>query len=417
MFQQTMPGKSARTVRVLSTAEEVESVRGLWTAWQKNPEADIDYFLLMLRRPDTIRPHVLVVHESGVPVAIAAGLIDDGHLEVTSGNRLFGRFKVRRLTFFYGSFLGRTDARVSELLTRHLVQSMRELGVGLMLWDGVEWESPLRRLLRNTPKLLCRDYLARVRTHWFMRTPASLEELFQTRLNKKRRYWARRIIRIVDRDFPGAVRYEQFCTPESVGRLWKDVQTVARQSHQWTMGVGLRDTQEQRRRLEIAAGKGWLRAWVLYLGERPAAFWLCTLHGDSLCLDYTGFDPFFSKYEVGTVALFRIIDEMSKAQVKRLDLGGGLYQYKRRLGDHRIDEASVLAFAPTFRGVGLNFFRMLTIGPVELVRRAADCFGMEPALKKAWLRRLRPRTVSEDRDATAGASAEFGLRVKERKAP
>jgi len=411
-----LPEASVFTVCVLATAQEVEGVRSIWTAWRKNPEADIDYFLLMLRlRPEIVRPHVLVVYEKGEPVTIVAGRIEDSPLEITSGNRLFWRSKVRRLALFHAGFMGRTDACATEFVTRHLVRSIRELGVDLMLWDGVEQESPLRRFLRTTPNPLCRDYLARGSEHWIMHLPASLEELLQKRMNKKRRYWARRIIRTVEKDFSGAVRHAHFCTAESVEALWKDVQAVARQSYQWALGVGFRDTEEQRGRLEIAARKGWLRAWVLYLGDRPAAFWLCTLHGDSLCLDYTGFDPAFRKYEVGTVALFQIFDEMCKAGVKHVDLGGGSYVYKQKFGNHQFDEASILTFAPTFRGVTLNLFRLLILGPVELVRWVAGCFGLEPALKKLWQRGQKPPLKPVDDDAVKRIAAS-GLFNQERKA-
>src|SRR5215471_17817209 len=59
-------------VRTLTTVQEVESIRPIWSRLQTQPDGDIDSFLLTLRlRREVLRPHVLLVYERGEPICIA----------------------------------------------------------------------------------------------------------------------------------------------------------------------------------------------------------------------------------------------------------------------------------------------------------------------------------------------------------
>ncbi len=110
--------------------------------------------------------------------------------------------------------------------------------------------------------------LARAVKHWKMSLPESLEELLEKRMNKKHRYWAKRTMRMLDKDFPGAVRYHCFSAPNEMGQLFEDAVKVARKTYQWGLGVGFQDNEEQRKRLALEATNGWLRGHVLYFEKR-----------------------------------------------------------------------------------------------------------------------------------------------------
>ncbi|EEF62371.1 GNAT family N-acetyltransferase [Pedosphaera parvula] len=393
-----MPEHPVMTIKVLRTFEEIEGARPIWSAFQRTPEADIDFVQFIIRmRSEILRPHVIIIYEDGKPISLVAARIEKGHLEVKAGYKVLWRHDVCRLAVFYDGFMGRTDPGVAEFAIGQMLNSLKEEKADLLVWDGIRWESELHELLKSKPNLLCRDYLARVNHHWTMSLPSSLDELLETKMSKKHRYWAKRTMRMLEKDFPGGVRYASFSTLEQMDKLFQDVLVVARKTYQWGLGVGFRETEEHRKRLELEAKKGWHRGYILYLKEEPVAFWICTVYGGTVYLDYTGYDPILRKYEVGTVLFLRVISELCGEGIKQLDFGAGTAFYKEKFGDAQFDETMVCVFASNLRGIWLSLVRLIAQGPMEVLRKTVRQLGVEQKLKKLW----RSRSVSAQEPAKA----------------
>jgi hypothetical protein len=392
-----MANTSQLRTAVLTTSEEIEKVRQSWAAVQKSPEADIDFVSFIVGiRPEILRPHVIVVYQGDEPISLLVGRVEDSHFEIKVGYKVVWRRKIRRIINFYGGFIGQTEPEITELVVRRLLAALREQKAVACVWDGVPWNSDLLRILKSAPNLLCRDYLARPGKHWTMSLPDSLDELLEQRLNKKHRYWAKRTMRMLEKDFPGAVRYTSFSKPEEVPNLFRDAVAVAKKTYQWGLGVGFRDSEEQKKRLELEARQGWLRAYILYLNNEPVAFWICTLYSDTIHLDCTGFDPALRKYEVGTALLLQVIAGMCAQKIKKLDFGTGTSVYKEKFGDFQFDETTMLTFRFSPQGIFLNGLRHFTQGPIESLRSVVKTLGLEQKLKKFWRTRAahRPEAAS-----------------------
>lgn len=380
-----MPDKTPVELKVITTCKEVENIRDAWSSMQWFPEADIDFVSLIIAvRPEVIRPYVIAVCKDGKPLSLLVGRVEQAHLDIRVGYKTLWRPTVRRLAIFCGGFMGQTGPEMSELIVRRLLQSLREEKADLLAWNGVDWNTDLRMLLGHIPGFLCRDYLMRPLKHWRMSLPGSLEELLEKRMNKKHRYWAKRTMRMLENDFPGAVRYVSYSALAEVERLFEDVLRVARKTYQWGLGVGFQGSEENKKRLELEARNGWFRGYVLYLNEEPLAFWICTIYGNTIYLDYTGYDPAYAKYEVGTALLLRVIENMCGSKVKQLDFGPGAAFYKERLADSTFEETTVLVFSSSVRGVLLNVLRTITQGAVELMRNLVSRWGLEQKVKRLW---------------------------------
>jgi hypothetical protein len=384
-------------VTVVTSLEKVESLRRTWSAMQWHPNADLDFYSLIVAvRPEVVCPYVLVVSKGDEPVALLAGRLENGQLEIKAGYKVLWRPNVRRLTIIYGGWMGQTDPAVGELILRQLLRSLREEKADLLSWSGVRWGSPLHGLIRNVPNLLCRDYLARPSEHWRMELPSSLNEFLEQRMNKKHRYWAKRTMRMLEKDFPGTVRYACLSKPDEVDKLFADTIQVARKTYQWGLGVGFQDSEENRQRLRLAAERGWLRGHVLYLKEEPMAFWLCTVYGNTAHLDFTGYDPNFRKYEIGTALFLRMVGELAAAGVQSLDFGLGSASYKERFGDSSFGETMVSAFAFGGRGILLNALKVLTQGPAELIRSLLLRLRLEQKVKRLWRSHVTPAPQAKE---------------------
>src|SRR5208283_3583735 len=111
---------------------------------------------------------------------------------------------------------------------------------------------------------------------------------------------------------------------------------VAKKTYQRGLRVGFADSAGVRKRLELCARKGWLRAYLLYLGDRPVAFWIGTLCGETFLSEYMSYDPELRQFSPGMVLIMRVIEGFcNKANgdiVKELDFGPGHAEYKGVLG-------------------------------------------------------------------------------------
>jgi len=376
-------------IRVITTLEEVEQIRCLWSTMQWHPNGDIDFYSLIVKsRPEVVTPYVLLLSQNGEPVSLIAGRVENSHLEIKIGYKVLWRPKVRRLEVLYGGFMGKASDEINEAIVRKLLRSLNEERADLLLWSGVRWHSELQRQLRGLPNPLCRDYIARPTTHWTMVVPTTLSNLLEQKMNKKHRYWAKRTMRMLERDFPGAVHYASYSAPSEMKQLLDDAIKVARKTYQWSLGVGFRDDDEHRKRLQLESEKGRIRGFVLYLKEEPVAFWICTVYNDTVHLDSTGYDPNFRKYEVGTALFLRMIDEMCQQKIKSLDFGLGSAFYKERFGDSQFDETTISVFAFSLRGIFLSLLRATTQAPAEILRNLLSRLGLEQRLKTLWRRRL-----------------------------
>ena len=75
----------------------------------------------------------------------------------------------------------------------------------------------------------------------------------------------------------------------------------------WESASGI--TKSNAKRLALEAANGWMRAYVIYVKDEPAAFWICTVYRDTVYSDYTGYDPQYKKYEIGTALFLRMVGE------------------------------------------------------------------------------------------------------------
>ena len=60
--------------------------------------------------------------------------------------------------------------------------------------------------------------------------------------------------------------------------------------------------------LGVGDSEGWLRAYLLYLGDRPCAFWIGMLYNGPFVSEYMSYDPEFRQFSPGMVLIMRVIE-------------------------------------------------------------------------------------------------------------
>jgi hypothetical protein len=384
---------SEASVKVLRAVSELEEVRQEWESWPGNRDSDIHPFLAFLRgNPAAVRPHVLVVYRQARPDAILVGRIDNGKIRCRFGYLETG-LTARIMCFVNGALRGNPSAENCKLLVDQILSSLSQGEADVAHLNFLRQESELCRLATKKPGWLCRDYLCMTTMHFAAKLPTTVDELYRS-LPAGLRGFNKTKHNKLRREFAGRIEIKCFREVAELDAMVRDLEQVARTSYQRGLGVGFVDSPMVREGLRLKAEKGWLRAYILYLADRPCAFWLGDMNQGTFGGDYVGYDPEFGKYSPGMFLLTKVLEgfcDGNREGVTRVDYGPQSAQYKELLSNERWRETSVYIFAPSLKGIRLNLVRTIVAGMDQTIKRVLGGIGLLQKIKKVWRNRLTPK--------------------------
>ena len=373
---------------ILRALDEVAAAAEQWqrTPWTRET-AEHPYFLA----ESEARAGVLHPWAAFGDGWAAAGWVEEKRLPAAIGYLKLYAPRLRVLQLAAGGVVAR-DAEAGSELAATLEAELAAGVADAVQTSALPVESPEHTALASLGGPLERQRFAPSWQRQRLVLPASFEEFLASRSRKVRfgvRYDGKRLEEAL-----GAVSVGIYDRPEQLEKLAADVDAVARVTYQRALGMGFADGEQQRRLARIGLEHGWLRAYVLYDGERPIAYWLCSVHRGTLLLRTTGFDPEYAPHRPGIYLLMRVIEHAcGDPELRVLDFGPGRSAYKSHFSNETYDERTVLVFAPTFRGRRAAFGRNAVLGLGRAARWAVDRTGSTDKLKKAWRGRLRERAA------------------------
>jgi CelD/BcsL family acetyltransferase involved in cellulose biosynthesis len=389
-------------VRVARTPEEVAAIGGAPTSTRpSNPDADVDHLLAQVAATPGARPHVIRVDPAGGPPALVVARLARNTYRWKVGYRTLARLSAPTIVVAFDGVLGCTDesgyARVVDVL-REQVDSGEAAAV---LFPKVEVGSLLWRALDGcaTPARLA--YGPRAVRHT-LTLPESWEALMALRSTK-----SRKALRYDDtrfhRTFGDRMTLRRYGPDDQDPDLLRDMKLVAAHAYQRGLGVDDLEGPTSSALLALAREKGWLRAWVLYLDDRPVAFWWGTVYAGTLSLGTPGYLPELAKERVGHYTLRRMIeDACADPQIREINFGHGDAEYKERFANAATTTADITLFAPLPRSAGLRTLVALDAATASATDRIA---GTD--LGQRAKRRLRRQAVNR---AAADTSSEATAR-------
>jgi CelD/BcsL family acetyltransferase involved in cellulose biosynthesis len=324
----------------------------------------------------------MVVYRSGRPDCILVGWLHQGVVAFKVGSFTLFQSDARILRFVTGGFLGNQSIGNSRFLVREIIRSLRKHEAQAVEFSQLAVNSPLYDLAKREPNVFCREHFTPVQTHRCLTLPASFDE-FVRGLSGKRRQEFRRLTRVLERDFPGRVRFQDIRSEHDVEDFACKADEISQKTYQRALGVGFVNNLETRELLRAAAQKAMLRACLLYIGERPVAFASGILSNKTLYGTFMGYDPEFKKYSPGMQTLMRLIEEMFEPSGSpvRIDAGCGDPPYKRVFFDLSWEEGPVWIFAPSGRGLRLH--------ALKLSSTLLHTFVMRLLAKSEYLRKVK----------------------------
>jgi len=380
-------------IRIIRSLQEIEDLRPFWAAWQKHPNADVDFYLTIVRsRPEILRPHVIVLYRDGRPDAMLVGRLEDGRVEVRVGYKRVFAPRARLITFIYGGLLGSSTPDNCQSFMREISRSLRQGEADVALLNQIRVDTPLYQAATRSSNLLFRDHFRCPNRHRSMTMPRSVGD-FHLRLSPKVRKNQRWQAKNLLRTYQNQVNVECFSGVADLERIIRDLEGISRKTYQRGLGVGFIDNAETRNRLHLEAEKGWLRVHIMYVANQPCAFWVGTLYQRTFHSDCMGYDPQYAKCSPGMFLIMRVIESIcsqnGNGDLKELDFGFGDAQYKEVLGTENWEEVPIHIFAPTLKGLALNVLQMQTALIDLLVKKTLGQANLVSRLKKMWRHRIR----------------------------
>jgi CelD/BcsL family acetyltransferase involved in cellulose biosynthesis len=370
------------TVRVARSFEEAEELRPAWEHLQNDHlTSDIDFMLTYCRHtPGVERPHVVVVEEDGRPVAMAAARLEETQLPAKLGYKVVLRTQLRALTVVYGGLRG--DPAHLPALFASLGRSVADERLDLVRFRMLELGSAQHETLAaRIPAVRQQRFTTRLR-HWRAALGGSLDEFLAAR-SRRRRETVRRYGRRLEKTYGDDARVEVVRDAAGLDKLFADTGLIHRETYQHVLGVGFSDENVRRRLAELTADRGWFRGYVLYLRDKPVAFWHGNTYRGTFGVTATGFDPAFSEDRPGTYLLMRAVEDLAgEGTTQTIDFGFGDAGYKRHFGDGFVEEHDVGIFEPRPKLLALNALHSGLGGATAGARAVAAGTGTLGNLRK-----------------------------------
>jgi hypothetical protein len=268
--------------------------------------------------------------------------------------------EVNVLEFMPGGLRGNASEENCAAFVQQVRRSLDEGDADMALWEQLDVQSPLYRYALQWPPFALRDHFHCVDGHWWLKNfPQSLDAFLMSR-NGSQRSKLRRKYKNILAHFAGKVQVRCFRSLMDLEPAIADMEKIASKTDKRLFGLGFFDTPQIREQMAVAAERGWLRVYILYLEERPAAFWRCTVYSGCLQGDHAGYDPVWGELSPGIFLFLNILEGFREDDIKSIDFGYGNTQFKRCLGDLRCVESRLRIYAPTLRGILLNVLNTAT---------------------------------------------------------
>jgi len=359
--------KSAlRTIRSMG---ELETLREIWKSWPGTRESDLDFFSSVVRsRGNDCRPHVIVLSRDERPDAILVGLSERTKIPVKLGQITICQPQVNVLEFVHGSLRGTASDENCAALVQQVMRWLDQGEADLVLWEQLDVDSPLYSYMLRSQRFPLRDHFLCPDDRWIMNFPKGLDAFLSSLCRSQRSKLHRKYQKVLNY-FAGRIRVVQFRTGTDLDSAVSVMEEIASKSEKRRSGFGFFDTPQVREQMAIAARGGWLRIYVLYLEDKPSAFWMGTLYDRCLQADHVGYDPVWARFSPGIFLFLNILESLQNADIETIDFGRGGSQLKQCFGALRRVEACAHIYASTVRGLQLSLLSAATHRATTLGRR------------------------------------------------
>jgi CelD/BcsL family acetyltransferase involved in cellulose biosynthesis len=176
----------------------------------------------------------------------------------------------------------------------------------------------------------------------------------------------------------GSLRVERFRTPSELEVFHPVARALAEKTYQERlMGAGLPGDAASVHGMIALGRDDAVRAWLLHVGDMPAAYLWCGADGATLRYDYVGHDPAFAALSPGSVLMEAALVDLFADRFTRFDFTEGEGQHKRSMASAGVACRDLLLLRPTLANRGA----VTLVGAFDGAMRVAKRAAATPALR------------------------------------
>ncbi len=182
----------------------------------------------------------------------------------------------------------------------------------------------------------------------------------------------------------GQIDVRRYATPHQLADFHAIARRLALGTYQEKlMGAGLPDTPDFTRAMYAMAADGDVRAWLLFVGEEPAAYLYCPIHGGTAIYAFVGHDRKFNDLSVGAVLQVEALrDLFEEPGVARFDFTEGDGQHKRQFGTGGVECCDLLLLRLTIANRAVIAALGGFDGATALAKSAVQRLGLHDMAKR-----------------------------------
>lgn len=260
---------------------------------------------------------------------------------------------------------------------------------GVVFFEGVPAGSPLADLLTSPTSPACEFFhvvpYGPVYSRRLIELPAGaqFDDYLQTIGTKKSQYNIRSMRKSFGAKAKGPVRIARYTEPAQASDLATAVAQVSRKTYQYhLLGLGLENTPEDIEQLSAAAIGGWLRAYVLWIGDTPVGFALGYRDADTYYVHHLGYDPDVSKLQPGIYLHTEIMADLLADGIFRFDFLSGDSLYKQRMSNTLREERHYYLIPRGWPGTIYARTLIIVNSLSEAVGRWLDKSGLKERIRR-----------------------------------
>lgn len=320
------------TVEIATTFAEIEALRSVWTGLEAaNIDSEIDFFSTVTANAENVVSpfvvHIRNPYRTQRDLLVAARL-EKMPVQFRLGYSSAGSLMVRAIAVAFDGVIGARGEDDEALVLRTLKGFLDAGEADVLLLRNVDPSSTLYKVARSQVSGLRWAHCQAVDRLWVARLAPSLDAFLANRSAKSRNTY-RRKERKLREQFGEALSLQCLRDHSDFEKICRDMHAIATRTYQAGLGAAFSNSPMERALIAQGLARGTFRCWILYIHDRPVAFWAGMGHQGVFYITTPGFDPEFGQLSVGSFTMLRMIEELcADPDYSWIEFGRGDAQYK-----------------------------------------------------------------------------------------
>jgi hypothetical protein len=379
------------SIKIIEDAKELNENFNSLDKISVDPVTDLDYIRYQLANSSTPKKLLLVsINNKGTLSGCIVGFIQLRPVYVKLGFKTIFKLKAKCLVIPNGGIIGSIPQQLIPDIFINLRKYLRRVRVDYIYFRSLRIDSEFYKSINEEISFIYRDFMIDSKVRFGIDLPNLFEE-YLCHLSRKTRANYRNAESRVIKSFKEDYSIKYYCHESEIEKILIDVERIASKSWQRKSNIGFRYTAELHKNWEYFARRKWLSVFIMYLNEKPVAYWSGLVFKKKYFGLANGYDPKYQFYQPGKYSFLKMINEYcSNKEVEYIDLGLIDMQYKRELATVIWEEAPIYIFTRSVNGFILFLSQNIVSGLNSFITYILSHLGLLDKVKNDLRKKNNP---------------------------